>query len=44
MHTFDGGNNTITWKLRFHGEIPRYPDVKEEFLITVWPRPQSTRS
>ena len=37
MHTFNAGNNKIEWKLELHGEIPRWPDVKLDFPITVLP-------
>lgn len=38
MHSFDAPNNKILWKLVMHGEIPRWPDVKLDFPITVLPR------
>jgi hypothetical protein len=48
MHTFTGGNNAIIWLVRLHGEIPRFPDVNDEFPITVDPldgaRDNRTRS
>lgn len=37
MHSFDGGNNRITWMLSIQGDIPRWPDVREEFVLTVKP-------
>ena len=37
MPTWDGGNNEIVWELEVHGDIPRWPDVKEVFVITVFP-------
>lgn len=37
MHSFDGNNNKIRWHICIHGEIPKWPDVKEEFEITVAP-------
>lgn len=43
MHTFGGGNNAIAWKLHFHGVIPRFPDVVEDYEIEVWPLPNLTR-
>ena len=39
MHSFTGGHNQIVWQLRFDGEIPRFPDVREEFTLTVLPLP-----
>jgi hypothetical protein len=37
MHSLQGENNCITWSLVLHGDIPRWPDVKESFEITVTP-------
>lgn len=37
MHTWDGGSNEIVWELKVAGEIPRYPDVSEDFHFTVLP-------
>lgn len=37
VHTWDGGNNKIIWELQVRGEIPRYPDVSEDFPITILP-------
>jgi hypothetical protein len=37
MHSFDAPNNKIEWKIELHGEIPRWPDVKLQFPITVHP-------
>ena len=37
MHSFDGGNNKVIWTLAVHGDIPRWPDVNEEFELTVRP-------
>jgi hypothetical protein len=37
MHSFDGGNNKVIWTLSVRGDIPRWPDVNEEFVITVRP-------
>lgn len=42
MHTFDSGNNKILWRLRVRGEIPRWPDVDDEYPITVLPQPQQS--
>jgi hypothetical protein len=41
MHSFRAHNNEIVWRLKIHGAIPRFPDVKDEFEITVLPRPIS---
>lgn len=37
MPTFDSGNNKIIWAVHVKGEIPRWPDLKEEFVIQVQP-------
>ena len=37
MHTFEAENNKILWNLEVHGDIKRWPDVKESFKITVAP-------
>ena len=37
MHTFTAKNNKIVWALRVRGEIPRWPDVDEEFVVTLAP-------
>ena len=38
MHTFVAPNNKVLWSLHFEGRIPKWPDVEEEFAITVLPR------
>jgi hypothetical protein len=37
MHSFEAENNQIVWNLDIHGDIKRWPDVKESFKITVTP-------
>lgn len=37
MHSFKAKYNRIIWTLKLSGEIPRWPDVSEEFEITVTP-------
>lgn len=39
MHSFDGTNHRIVWKLMVHGEIAHWPDVSEEFPLVVHPLP-----
>jgi heme/copper-type cytochrome/quinol oxidase subunit 2 len=39
MHSFESDNNKIVWTLRVHGEIERWPDLKEEFPVVVLPAP-----
>jgi hypothetical protein len=38
MHSWEGDHNRIVWTLRVRGEIPRWPDIDEEFPVTVLPR------
>ncbi len=35
MHSFEADHNKIVWNLEVYGDIPRWPDVKESFKITV---------
>ena len=37
MHTFQAPNNNIAWQIRVKGEIERYPDLAEEYPVTVLP-------
>ena len=37
MHSLDAPNNKIKWLLRVHGDIKRWPDVQEDYEITVLP-------
>ena len=39
MHTFEAGSNNVLWRLRVRGEIPRWPDVDDEYPVTVLPLP-----
>lgn len=32
-----GNDNGIEWRLTYHGDIPRWPDMKEEFTFIVYP-------
>ncbi|MFC1760735.1 DUF3592 domain-containing protein [Planctomycetota bacterium] len=37
MHSFQADHNRIVWSLTAHGDVPRWPDVKETFDVTVIP-------
>ncbi|MDB6171590.1 MAG: hypothetical protein JWL59_901 [Chthoniobacteraceae bacterium] len=37
MHTFVGANNKVLWSLHAKGEILRWPDIADEFEITILP-------
>ena len=39
MHTLEASNNKILWRLRVIGEIPRWPDVDDDYPIHVLPQP-----
>jgi hypothetical protein len=41
MPTFKSKNNRIIWSLYVIGEIPRWPNLKEEFVIEVAPAARS---
>ncbi|CAA6696796.1 MULTISPECIES: DUF3592 domain-containing protein [unclassified Lentimonas] len=41
MHSFDSSNNKIVWQISVDGEIPRFPDIKNTYPITVRPIPLS---
>jgi hypothetical protein len=37
MHSFAGQHNKVIWSIRVTGDIPRWPDLNEEFELTVLP-------
>ncbi len=37
MHTFETSNNKIVWHVRFHGQIPWWPDLSDSFTLQVLP-------
>jgi hypothetical protein len=37
MCTFIGVNNTITWRLRVHFRLARWPNINEEFALSLLP-------
>ena len=37
MHSLEAPHNRVRWKLKVSGEIPRWPDVEEEFPLAVLP-------
>jgi hypothetical protein len=42
MHSFKSPNNKFVWRFQVKGDIPRWPDVNEEFPFEVLPqRPSS---
>lgn len=44
MHSFQSKNNKFIWELKVAGEIPRWPDVSEDYAIDVKPqRPGAAR-
>lgn len=38
MHSWTAPHNKIVWAIRVEGDIPRWPDIKEEFPVIVRPR------
>lgn len=38
MHSFDAPHNRIVWTIKVHGTIAGWPDVDEDFELTVVPR------
>jgi len=39
MHSFDSRNNKVIWAIQVQGDIPRWPDIKDEFPLTIQPLP-----
>ncbi len=39
MHSFEANNNKIVWMIKLHADVPRWPDVKQDYKITVYPKP-----
>jgi hypothetical protein len=37
--SFEASNNKITWHIKVEGDIPKWPDVGEEFELTIAPLP-----
>jgi hypothetical protein len=37
MHSFTGSHNKILWTIRVKGEIVHWPDIDEDFPLTVLP-------
>ena len=37
MHSFDAQNNKIIWELQIHGEIKKWPDIKQNHKIKIAP-------
>jgi hypothetical protein len=38
MHTFKSSNNKFLWSFQVKGDIPRWPDINEEFQFDVLPQ------
>jgi len=37
MHSFSGSNNKIIWAIKVKGDIPRWPDVSDDYVVVVRP-------
>ena len=38
MHSFEAANNKIIWSLKLRGDIARWPDIEEEYVLLVAPQ------
>jgi hypothetical protein len=38
MHSFESSHNKIIWKVKLHGDIPRWPDVSETYTLNIVPK------
>lgn len=38
MHSFAAPNNRVVWAIKLEGEIPRWPDLGEEYALEVLPQ------
>lgn len=38
MHTFEARNNKVLWRLHVAGEVPRWPDIDDEYPVTILPQ------
>jgi hypothetical protein len=38
MHSFESDNNKIVWLIELRGDITRWPDVSQEYKITIYPK------
>lgn len=38
MHSFESGHNKIVWLIELRGDIARWPDVSQEYKITIMPK------
>jgi hypothetical protein len=38
MHSWDGGDNSISWNLSIEGAVPRWADIDDSFELEVAPR------
>jgi hypothetical protein len=38
MHSFESEHNKIVWLIELHGDIARWPDVSQEYKITILPK------
>jgi Protein of unknown function (DUF3592) len=39
MHSFQGARNAIVWRISVQGKIRFWPDIHDEFSITIYPPP-----
>lgn len=43
MHSLDADHNKIIWRVKVHGDIPKWPDVKDEYEFAVIPATGASR-
>ncbi|MFN2385333.1 MAG: DUF3592 domain-containing protein [Thermoanaerobaculia bacterium] len=41
MHSWTASNNKVVWTLKLRGEIPSWPDIAEEFDLSIRPAAES---
>lgn len=39
MHSLDANHNKVVWRIKVKGEIPKWPDVNDEYEFAVVPAP-----
>ena len=37
MHSFESSNNKVVWSIHLKGEIPKWPDIDDEYPLKVGP-------
>jgi hypothetical protein len=37
MHSFKANRNSVVWKIQVHGDIAYWPDIEDDYEITIYP-------